>query len=232
METWYERLRRRREALGLKQADIKRALGVSNATASDWEAGNTCPRGDNLTRLCRYLAVTPDWLLYGKGYPDSAAPSIAIPPPWAAVIAWDTFDDLPSGAYVAVPHYDVEISAGDGCQWVDHVENEPLAFPAHWFKAKGTKPQNCRAIYVRGDSMAPTLNDNDTVMIDITRTQVRDDAIFALVYHDELYIKRLFRLPGGGIELRSDNPRHPNRVVTGSELEAVHVLGEMIWRAG
>lgn len=92
------------------------------------------------------------------------------PPENSKVIAWEKFEELPAGAYVQVPHYDVEISAGDGCQWVDHADNEPLAFRARWFKAKGLKPQDCRAIYVRGDSMVPTLKDGDTVLIDITKT--------------------------------------------------------------
>jgi hypothetical protein len=167
------------------------------------------------------------------GMTITSIPAIATPPPGSRVDMWETLADLPhGGAYVQVPHYDVAVSAGDGCQWVDHANNDPLVFRARWFQARGVKPEDCRAIYVRGDSMAPTLNDGDTVLIDVSRTQVRDDSIYALVYGGDLYIKRLFRIPGGGLELRSDNPRHLNREVTGGAMADVHVLGEMIWRAG
>ena len=167
------------------------------------------------------------------GMKITSIPAIAIPPPGSRVEVWETLADLPdTGAYVQVPHYDVAVSAGDGCQWVDHPNNDPLVFRARWFQAKGVKPQDCRAIYVRGDSMAPTLNDGDTVLIDVSHTQVRDDGIYALVYGGDLYIKRLFRIPGGGLELRSDNPRHVTREVTGAAITDVHILGEMIWRAG
>lgn len=70
------------------------------------------------------------------------------------------------------------------------------------------------------------------MLIDTNRTAVRDDKVFAVLYADELYIMRLFRLPGGGLELRSDNPRHPSREVQGEDMDQVRVLGEMIWRAG
>ncbi len=175
-----------------------------------------------------------NWLLTGLGSKhDSLIPALAIPPTGARVILWQTLDDLPDdGSYVAVPHYDVALSAGDGCQWSEHPDNEPVAVPARLLKAKGVKPAHLRALYVRGDSMAPALDHGDTVVIDISRTTVRDDTLFALVYAGELYIKRLFRLPGGGVALHSDNPRHPSRELTGAQLAELHILGEKVWRAG
>lgn len=67
MQTWYERLKERRLELGYKQADVWRAVGVSNATASSWEKGEQKPKGENLDRLCRFLRTAPGWILYGTG---------------------------------------------------------------------------------------------------------------------------------------------------------------------
>lgn len=160
-------------------------------------------------------------------------PSLAIPPPGSQVLAWETLDDIPNpAAYVSVPHYDAALSAGDGAVWTEHTDNDTLLFRAKWFRAKGLKPEHCKALYVRGTSMEPTLLDGDTVMIDTAQTEPRDDTVFAVLYHGELLIKRLFRRPGGGIDLVSDNPRYQVREVTGSDLEQLIILGVKIWRAG
>ncbi|ABC27498.1 SOS-response transcriptional repressors (RecA-mediated autopeptidase) [Hahella chejuensis KCTC 2396] len=39
---------------------------VSHVTISQWEKGETSPRGENLHLLCSALSCQPDWLLYGK----------------------------------------------------------------------------------------------------------------------------------------------------------------------
>lgn len=204
-------------------------LGVSGEAARKWLSGETIPSMENAVRLATLARVDVEWLLTGRK-PDAAhdwAPS------GSRVLAWETLDDLPAdGAYVTVPHYDVRLSAGDGAQWVEHADHELLVFRTRWFQAKGARPQDCRALYVHGASMEPTLLDGDTVLIDTTRTAIDDDAIYALLYHGELYIKRLFRLPGGSVELRSDNPRHPSRPIQRADTEHLLVLGRMIWRAG
>jgi hypothetical protein len=234
---------------GVSPTEVAHHFGVRSPSVHGWLKTGRIGK-DKLKELFDYFSevVGPDhWGLKQQthvslidatlpptiGMKITSIPAIATPPPGSRVDVWETLADLPhGGAYVQVPHYDVEVSAGDGCQWVDHANNDPLVFRARWFQARGAKPEDCRAIYVRGDSMAPTLNDGDTVLIDVSRTQVRDDSIYALVYGGDLYIKRLFRIPGGGLELRSDNPRHLNREVTGGAMADVHVLGEMIWRAG
>lgn len=50
------RLRRVREAAGLTQADIARAVGTTASAVSRWEAGRRRPRADAAERLGRILA--------------------------------------------------------------------------------------------------------------------------------------------------------------------------------
>lgn len=246
METWNQRLRQARLARGFDNLTaFARSLGVKAPTAHNWESGATKElKGQNLINVCQKLQITHQWLLDGKGNMDDGLPATieattkvqmsAVIPPGAGVAVWEKLSDLPAGgaAYVQVPHYDVEVSAGDGCVWHQHTDNDPLVFRARFFSARGLKPEHCKGLYVRGESMVPTLKDGDTVLINTAATSVRDDAVYAVLYHGELYVKRLFRLPGGGVELRSDNPRHPSREIQGADLEHLIILGEMVWRAG
>ncbi len=62
-----------REKADVRPVDVARALGVSQATVSDWEAGKTTPRETDGTmqQLAAFLGVTPEYLRYGVG--DAAA---------------------------------------------------------------------------------------------------------------------------------------------------------------
>ena len=59
------RIRRRREARKLRQADVSDALQVSFQAVSKWERGENAPDIALLPRLARMLDVTVDWLLSG-----------------------------------------------------------------------------------------------------------------------------------------------------------------------
>lgn len=71
-----------RDRQDVRPADVARAVGVSGATVSDWEAGNITPRDDAMLKLAAYLDVTPAYLRYGvrDATPESftaAAPATA-----------------------------------------------------------------------------------------------------------------------------------------------------------
>lgn len=51
------RIRYFRERRGLKAAQLARACGVSAASVSEWEAGNTEPTHENLARVARACGV-------------------------------------------------------------------------------------------------------------------------------------------------------------------------------
>ncbi len=58
-----QRIRSRRERLGLKQLDIANALQVSPQAVSKWERGENSPDIAILGTLSRLLGVSIDWLL-------------------------------------------------------------------------------------------------------------------------------------------------------------------------
>lgn len=57
------RIRARREARGLKQADIANALQISAQAVSKWERGENAPDISLLAPLSRLLGVSVEWLL-------------------------------------------------------------------------------------------------------------------------------------------------------------------------
>ncbi len=68
MKTWHERLRYAREEAKIRPTDLAKAIGVSNATVSDWESGEIKKlEGENLLKVCDFLNISPNWLIFEKG---------------------------------------------------------------------------------------------------------------------------------------------------------------------
>jgi transcriptional regulator with XRE-family HTH domain len=71
MEDWKQRLRTARENKGLSKTAFAAAVGISNATATDWEksidaGGIKEISGPKLTKASEVLGIDPHWLLHGK----------------------------------------------------------------------------------------------------------------------------------------------------------------------
>ena len=62
-----QRIRERREELGLSQAELARRLGVSQSTVGNYEAGISSPNGENLLRLFDCLETEPN-ILFQDSY--------------------------------------------------------------------------------------------------------------------------------------------------------------------
>ena len=63
-----ERIKKSRQELGLSQAQLAKAVGISQESVRKWENGEIqSPRADTLIRLARKLRKDPEWLLNGKG---------------------------------------------------------------------------------------------------------------------------------------------------------------------
>ena len=58
-----ERIRELRQARGLSQVDVAKAMGVTKQSASNWENNNIQPSIEVLIRLARYFYVSTDYML-------------------------------------------------------------------------------------------------------------------------------------------------------------------------
>lgn len=66
-----------------------------------------------------------------------------------------------------------------------------------------------------GDSMQPTFSNNDLIIIDKDKKHLSNGKIFVVLYENELYVKRVFKMPQNKIILKSDNMYYPDiEVVT------------------
>lgn len=144
-------------------------------------------------------------------------------------------EDELDGRYAYVPQYDAKAAAGLGSE-NPHVEiRSTLAFKREWLKVKGAKADQLIVIYAEGESMWPTINDGDVLLVDRSRIDPADGQVFVLAGFDGAIVKRLIQGPLGQWILRSDNEdkgEYPDRSHLRSNGNEHRIIGKVIWRGG
>ena len=108
-------------------------------------------------------------------------------------------DDQGSSGLVSVSRNAVRVSAGPGAFPIEDEGRPYFAFDERWLKALTASPaQRLSIVRVEGDSMAPTLNAGDDILIDLDDCGDRlRDGIYVLRAEDALVVKRLALHPAG-----------------------------------
>ncbi len=140
-------------------------------------------------------------------------------------------DELaPSG--IAVPLFEVSAAAGGGRTGEEPASSASLSFPPSLLRQITAAPANgLRLISISGDSMAPTLEHGDMVMIDTNRTVPSPPGIFILDDGVGLVAKRVDAIPNTRpqmLRLSSDNPAYSNYQ---RRIDEVRILGRVVWFA-
>jgi len=194
---------------GESLAGLSRLLGRNEAYIQQYlrkGSPRRLPEAERRT-LARYFAI-PDAMLGGP-------------------VAESASD---SGPLVAVRRSAVRASAGAGALAEDQLVRPCFAFDPGWLRALTSTPdERLTMIRVEGDSMAPTLNAGDDILVDHDDPGAGlRDGIYVLRVDGALLVKRLAIHPfGGRVTVQSDNPTYPDWPDRG--LDELTCIGRVIW---
>lgn len=194
-------------------------------------------RGWSMAELERQSGVSYNIINKLKQRPDSSTNAVAGRKLAAALgLQWQEQNEesLPLAAPPIAPQstlidvYDVQASAGYGAIVDGEKIAERLSFPPDYLKhLTKSHPRHLSIIGVKGDSMLPTLADDDVVMLDTSKTSLDYDGLFVLRFGDALHVKRISRGSNGCVRIISDNATiYPPIEIARSEVE---VIGRIIW---
>lgn len=82
----------------------------------------------------------------------------------------------------------------------------------------------------QSDSMSPTINPRDLVLIDTSKTEIKDGKIYLLEFHGEKILFRVFKNIDGTITLTRDNTLYPPMQT--SNIDDLNIIGEAVFRQG
>lgn len=231
-----ERIKQRRKELRLTQQELGKAVGVSKATISQWEAGDTSPNGENLARLAKAMRTEISWLLYGTEKPaESFSLQEEHPETLRSEFSWlegfDPWDDDTPlrDDEVEVPLYmEVELSAGNGSSQRVETKGPKLRFAKRTLAKRNVPSDAAACVIVSGNSMEPVLPDKSVVGINSSINRiVKDGDMYAIDQGGLLRVKKVYRMPGEKLRLSSFNKEeYPDEVVETAELR---VLGKVFW---
>ena len=131
---------------------------------------------------------------------------------------------------ISIQRHPVTASAGPGAIVTEEVGKPYFGFDERWLKAlTASPPANLSIVRVEGDSMAPTLNAGDDILVDLGDSAERlRDGIYVLRIDDALVVKRLALNPvGRRVTIQSDNPAYPDWPDCG--LDEISCIGRVIW---
>jgi len=196
-------------------ADLARVIGVSDNAIYKWLSGRGQPSVANLVALANAAKVSVEWLATGQE---------------AAASKRSTVHGSEHNGFAYVARYDVKGPGPRGEVLRSEQIVDYLAFKKEWLQARlHADPRNLLLIEAVGDSMAPTLDDSDLLLVDLGEPRFRHDGIYVLRRDNELTVKRLQRRPDGTLNIISDNSAYESSVVAS---DSVHIIGRVIWAAG
>jgi len=134
------------------------------------------------------------------------------------------------GGLVSIKRHPVSVSAGPGALVTEELGKPYFAFDERWLKAlTPSQPSKLSIVRVEGDSMAPTLNAGDDILVDLGDGAERlRDGIYVLRIDDAVVVKRLALNPTGRrVTVQSDNPAYPDW--PDCSLDQINCIGRVIW---
>ncbi|MCY1360467.1 HTH-type transcriptional regulator PrtR [compost metagenome] len=149
----------------------------------------------------------------------------------APLEVWDDGTPLADDE-VELPFFkEVELSAGKGSEVMLESSGRKVRFGKRTLQKKQIDSAAAACVSVSGDSMEPVLPNGCTVAINTNSRVVQDGSIYAIDHAGELRVKVLYRLPGGGLRIRSYNDaEYPDERYDAEYVEHnIRIIGKVFW---
>ena len=201
-----ERIKQRRESLGISQVALADAIGEKKQTVYKYETNRiTNIPIENIESMAKVLNTTPAYLM---GWDDSALPS---PDVTEDTITFPVLVDVAAG-------YDRP------AQMLQNWEGEKIEVPRAFLH--GRNPDDYFAMRVVGDSMYPDYQDGDVLLVLRQATYDYSGQVCVVLYDGEdATLKRVECVPGEWMKLLPINPQYPPRTISGVDLEQCRIIG-------
>lgn len=126
---------------------------------------------------------------------------------------------------------DVTASMGYGVTIYDEKQTGIYQISSKLANDLGINPQKTEMIFASGDSMLPTIEGGDSLLVDLNRKEVYDGRIYCVRIEGQLYAKRLQKIPPTKIIVISDNQKYQSFEIDFSKQIDFdfEIIGEVRW---
>lgn len=209
-------------------SEFARAVGVAQASLARWVKGEADPSRSNLVKIAEVTGVSIEWLATGKIQEEKTT---AEKPAGSLVSrAFEKMQELLDEGVSMVDCYSsINVSAGFGSFNEGATEadgQEP--YSDSLLCSLGVKAEKCAVFWANGNSMLPTINDGDQMLVDLSRKEIQGDRIYLVQNGESVWVKRV-KMEWDGISLISDNKEeYPPISIKSSEAQDLQIIGQVV----
>jgi SOS-response transcriptional repressor LexA len=126
---------------------------------------------------------------------------------------------------------DVVASMGYGVTVYNEQATATYSISQKLVKDLGINREKTEIIFAQGDSMSPTIEGGDSLLVDHSRREIYDGKIYCIRMEGQLYAKRLQKIPPNIIRIVSDNDKYRCFEIDLSKTPDFdfEVIGEIRW---
>lgn len=228
-----DRIKAARKFAGLSQVQLAERIGMTQATVSELETGKST-KTSFIARIATECGVNPLWLETGAGdmtvdrasmlKTETNAEFIGMMDPWGSDTSLDEDE-------VEVPMFrEVELAGGYGHTQVIVAPDRKWRFSRALLHDAGVEPECAACVVIRGRNMERLIMSGSHIGIDTSMVRIMDGEIYAFDHDGLLRVSYLYRLPGGGIRIRSENDQEfPDEVLPSGDVPSIRILGQVFW---
>lgn len=197
----YERFKKLLEKNNTKASEIAKATGIPPSTFSDWKVGRSRPKLDKIKKIANYFGVSYLWL---SGDTED-------------VQSKETHDKAIKIPILGTVMAGIPISAIEEIIGWEEISPK-LASQGEYF-----------ALKIKGDSMSPTMDENDIVIVKKQNDISSGDIAIVCINGDEATCKKLIKHKDG-ISLVSLNSKYEpmyydKKAIIG---KPIHIIGKVV----
>lgn len=208
--------------------------GLKPSTVNEWLNHDRVPRKNGLDILVEKTGIPEEWWLRGEGYhPEEINQYPSVAPALTRVVARDSIaaTQMSLNDFANMPKYAIKSIRNNHAASVESEQVvDYLAFRKDWLQySMNIYDQALALIRIKGDSMAPTLRNDDLILTDLSQSRIDDDSIYVLSIKNELVVKRIQRKLNGSFVIMTDNDAYKPEEMNEEDAMSLPVIGKVVW---
>ena len=200
-------------------SEFARQTGVTLSTIARWRKGEAEPSRPNLVRIAEATGVSIQWLATGEEEPKSPIERSV-----------EKVKDLIEEAVTMIASYSsINVSAGFGSfnEGVTKPDGQE-PYSDNLLQSLRVNPDKCAVFWANGDSMYPTIDDGDQLLVDLNKNEMKgSDKIYLVQNGESVWVKRV-RMEWDGVELISDNKEYRPITITSEDAQNLQIIGQVV----
>ena len=205
---------RLKELIGNKSGRaFAKEAGISYSTLHNYLTNTSLPTLDNLIALATYANVSVQWLATGESSEEQDGLNLSASND-------EIFAEIEDCR-------EVRISAGGGGFNDEYKPYQTTKVEKAWLDSRRLKAEDCAMFLVSGDSMQPTLKDGEEIIVDRSKTDLKDGKIFVLNNEGAMLVKKV-QITYNGITLISQNTEYAPIELNTEQANNLIVIGQVV----